>query len=74
MDKPLSVLIRETRKNVVDNLNTSGLHIDIIVFILKDILDEANMNAQSTFNSDIANMQNNKVVETVQFEGAEAND
>lgn len=40
MDKPLTVKIEELKRNLVNDVNNSGLHIYIAHSILKDLCDE----------------------------------
>lgn len=43
MDKPISIVIDETRKSIVDIINKSKLHPSIIEIILKGIYLETNI-------------------------------
>lgn len=46
MDKPLSMKLAETKRQIADVINNSGLHICVIEPIIRDIADEVSMLAQ----------------------------
>ena len=46
MDKPLSMKLAETKRQIADVINNSGLHICVIEPIVRDIADEVSMLAQ----------------------------
>lgn len=42
MDKPISIIIEETKKSLADTINNCNLHPSIIEMIIKDIYWEVN--------------------------------
>lgn len=37
MNKPISIIINETRNNLANTINTSGLHPTLLQLIVKDV-------------------------------------
>ena len=50
MDKPFSTRVNETKNNIVNILNTSGLHPLVMQYIIKDIYAEVNVLASEYTN------------------------
>ena len=46
MDKPLSMKLAETKRQIADIINNSGLHICVIEPIVRDIANEVSLLAQ----------------------------
>lgn len=46
MDKPISMVIKETKSNLIQVCNESNLHISILQLIVKEMHDELNKVAQ----------------------------
>lgn len=40
MNKPVSLIIEETKKSLADTINTCGLHISVIEMIMKELYSE----------------------------------
>jgi len=56
-NKPISVGIRETKTQIVDVLNNSGLPLEVMSYILKDILSVVEMQADAEYQQAIRNME-----------------
>lgn len=54
MEIPCSVLINETKNNIVNVINTSGLHLSILQYLIKDIYVEVNNAANELANKEKA--------------------
>ena len=53
MDKPFSIQLRETKNQIIGILNASELHIDIIRYVLTDILTTVNLQAEQSYAEDL---------------------
>lgn len=62
MEKPASLLIQETRNNIINILNESKLHLSILELIMKDIMN-AVTNASIRVRNKELEEYNNKVLE-----------
>ena len=62
MEKPASLLIQETRNNIINILNESKLHPGILELIMKDIMNEV-INASTRIKNKELEEYNNKVIE-----------
>lgn len=62
MEKPASLLIQETRNNILNILNESKLHPSILELIMKDIMNDVT-NASTRVKSKELEEYNNKVLE-----------
>ena len=56
MSKPLSVAIRETTDSIITTIGNSGLPIDVIVYIVQDVLNACKSEAEASYKADIAKM------------------
>ena len=62
MEKPASLLIQETRNNIINILNESKLHPSILELIMKDIMNDVT-NASTRIKNKELEEYNNKVIE-----------
>lgn len=62
MEKPASLLIQETRNNIINILNESKLHPSILELIIKDIMNDVT-NASTRVKNKELEEYNNKVLE-----------
>lgn len=62
MEKPASLLIQETRNNIINILNESKLHPSILELIMKDIMNDV-INASTRIKNKELEEYNNKVIE-----------
>lgn len=62
MEKPASLLIQETRNNIINILNESKLHSSILELIMKDIMNDV-INASTRIKNKELEEYNNKVLE-----------
>lgn len=62
MEKPASLLIQETRNNIINILNESKLHPSILELIMKDIMNDVT-NASAIVKNKELEEYNNKVLE-----------
>lgn len=62
MEKPASLLIQETRNNIINILNGSKLHSSILELIMKDIMNDVT-NASTKVKNKELEEYNNKVLE-----------
>lgn len=62
MERPASLLIQETRSNIINILNESKLHPSILELIMKDIMNDVT-NASATVKNKELEEYNNKVLE-----------
>lgn len=62
MEKPASLLIQETRNNIINILNESKLHSSILELIMKDIMNDV-INASTRIKNKELEEYNNKVIE-----------
>lgn len=62
MEKPASLLIQETRNNIINILNESKLHLSILELIMKDIMNDVT-NASIRVRNKELEEYNNKVLE-----------
>ena len=57
----ISIVYRQTKKNIIDAVNASGLPYDMIVYALKEVLrdaeEQAEINYQSELKKEIAKME-----------------
>ena len=72
MEKPASLLIQETRNNIINILNESKLHSSILELIMKDIMNDV-INASTRVKNKELEEYNKKVLEEAQ-DNAEAQD
>ena len=62
MEKPASLLIQETRNNIINILNESKLHSSILELIMKDIMNDV-ISASTRIKNKELEEYNNKVLE-----------
>lgn len=62
MEKPASLLIQETRNNIINILNESKLHPSILELIMRDIMNDVT-NASTRVKNKELEEYNNKVLE-----------
>ena len=62
MEKPASLLIQETRNNIINILNESKLHSSILELIMKDIMNDVT-NASTRVKNKELEEYNKKVLE-----------
>ena len=62
MERPASLLIQETRNNIINILNESKLHPVILELIMKDIMNDVT-NASTRIKNKEIEEYNNKVLE-----------
>lgn len=62
MEKPASLLIQETRNNIINILNESKLHSSILELIMKDIMNDVT-NASTRIKNKELEEYNNKILE-----------
>lgn len=62
MEKPASLLIQETRSNIINILNESKLHPSILELIMKDIMNDVT-NASTRVKTKEREEYNKKVLE-----------
>lgn len=62
MERPASLLIQETRSNIINILNESKLHPSILELIMKDIMNDVT-NASARVKNKELEEYNNKVLE-----------
>ena len=62
MEKPASLLIQETRNNIINILNESKLHSSILELIIKDIMNDVT-NASTRIKNKELEEYNKKVLE-----------
>lgn len=62
MEKPASLLIQETRSNIINILNESKLHPSILELIMKDIMNDVT-NASTRVKTKEGEEYNKKVLE-----------
>lgn len=62
MEKPASLLIQETRNNIINILNESKLHLSILELIMKDIMNAVTDASIRVRNKELEEY-NNKVLE-----------
>ena len=62
MERPASLLIQETRNNIINILNESKLHPSILELIMKDIMNDVT-NASTKVKNKELEEYNNKVLE-----------
>ena len=62
MEKPASLLIQETRNNIINILNESKLHSSILELIMKDIMNDVT-NASTRIKNKELEEYNKKVLE-----------
>lgn len=62
MERPASLLIQETRNNIINILNESKLHPVILELIMKDIMNDVT-NASTRVKNKELEEYNNKVLE-----------
>ena len=72
MEKPASLLIQETRNNLINILNESKLHSSILELIMKDIMNDV-ISASTRIKNKELEEYNKKVLEEAQ-DNAEAQD
>ena len=65
MEKPASLLIQETRNNIINILNESKLHSSILELIIKDIMNDV-INASTRIKNKELEEYNKKVLEEAQ--------
>lgn len=62
MERPASLLIQETRSNIINILNESKLHPSILELIIKDIMNDVTSASTRIKNKELEEY-NNKVLE-----------
>lgn len=62
MEKPASLLIEETRHDIINILNESKLHLSILELIMRDIMNDVT-NASARVKNKELEEYNNKVLE-----------
>lgn len=62
MEKPASLLIQETKNNIINILNESKLHSSILELIMRDIMNDVT-NASARVKNKELEEYNNKVLE-----------
>lgn len=55
--KPFCVAIRDTQKQIVETLNASGLPLDAMVAILKDLLGVISQQAEAEYQAELTKMK-----------------
>lgn len=53
--KPISIAIRETKQELVEVLNNSGLPIDVMAMIVAGLLNSINEQAERSYTQDVEN-------------------
>ncbi len=53
--KPISIAIRETKQELVEVLNNSGLPIDVMVMIVAGLFNSINEQAERSYTQDVEN-------------------
>lgn len=53
MNKPFSVIIRETKESLVSVINTSGLPLDVLQMILKELYNVVCNQAQLNYEQEL---------------------
>ena len=51
--KPISIAIRETKQELVEVLNNSGLPIDVMAMIVAGLLNSINEQAEHSYTQDV---------------------
>lgn len=57
---PISIAIRDTKEKLIDVLNTSGLPIDVLVYIVKEIYDVASAQAIAEYEQTMKSIENSE--------------
>ena len=55
MNKPISMIIRETQANIIDTINKSGLPIDVVALLIDEVSRAVHREADLSYQNDIAN-------------------
>ena len=63
----ISIVFRQTKKNIIETVNASGLPYDMVVYALKEVLKEAEEQAEKNYQSELK-----KEIERIQQEKARA--
>lgn len=58
--KPFSVAIRDTKNDLVSVLNNSGLPLDAMLYILKELVSSVTAQAEQEYRDELAKMQAEK--------------
>lgn len=53
MDKPFTIALRDTEKEIIDVLNSSGLPADVVVMVLNSITEMAARQAREQYKKDL---------------------
>ena len=64
MSKPISISIKETRQEICDVINASGLPISVIELIVSDVYGEVQLVARKQYEQDVLRMENTDNAET----------
>ena len=64
MSKPISISIKETRQEICDAINASGLPISVIELIVSDVYGEVQLVARKQYEQDVLRMENTDNAET----------
>ena len=64
MNKPMSVAIKETRQEICNVINASGLPISVIELIVSDVYGEVQLVARKQLEQDVLRMENTNNAET----------
>lgn len=64
MNKPISVAIKETRQEICNVINASGLPISVIELIVSDVYGEVQLVARKQLEQDVLRMENTNNAET----------
>ena len=64
MNRPISIAIKETRQEICDVINASGLPISVIELIMSDVYGEVQLVSRKQYEQDILSMENTDNAET----------
>lgn len=73
MDKPISIIVEDTKKSLADVLNTSGLPLSVIKMIVNTLNNEVNELAVNEYKRDLE-LYNKKQEEETKIEESPALD
>lgn len=63
MEKPISLIIRESKQNIVDCINSQNLNIEILDMIMKDLYSEIHELAEQQYQKDRAEYESQNISE-----------
>lgn len=63
MNEPLSVVIRKTTAEIINTLNSAGLPLDIMTYIVQDILSACKAQAEAAYQNDLKQMKESEAKE-----------